>query len=738
MSYPMGIVCTHTQQQIPLKGVRVNARIHDLFCDVTVEQTYENTESQPIEAVYTFPLPSDAVLLDVEVTLGDKKLHGAVVPKREAEAKYEQAIVSGDAAIRLERIEPGLYSMNLGNLLAGERAVIACRYGQLLRWNGDSVRFHLPTTVAPRYGVPQMQPHQVPEASLLVDHLYQLQMTIGGLLAEADIASPTHRIQMGHRDRAMHVGLAAGQAYMDRDFVLNLILRSGPRSAAASVADRDGAIAMLSWRPSFSQVSSIAPRAIKIVIDCSGSMNGDSIAQARIALKRIIESLRPQDHFDIVRFGNRPEVLFGKLAPASGRPLERALALAESMHADLGGTEIGDALEAACRIGAPYRAPRSDMLLITDGQVHDTGRVVDVAKSSGHRIFTVGVGASVAEALVRQLAEQTGGTCELVHPNEQMAERIVRHFQRILAPRVTSLRIDWPVSPLRQTPAAFKGIFDGDTVHAFAWLAAGPEAEVGIQAVLEDGQTVSESIPLNALPSGPACSVSTRHPLARLAASARIAESPEEKRSLALEYQLLTDVTDFLVVHARNEEEKAGELPELRTVPHMFAAGWGGVGRFTAALTRIPMDATFSDIGAFDQLEARAVLPRPTARVRQFGVEAVENPNWIGDLGQLLKLDWKTGRLKVAGIALLTSVRAPTELLGTLVKLGAEGGDVDAVVLTLLQELARMDAGKAMGRQALRVVAKLARTYVPDEALAARVREALMVVLANGGHPAAA
>ena len=73
---------------------------------MTVAQTYENREGQPIEVVYTFPLPLDAVLLDVEVTLGGKQLRGSVVPKQEAEAKYEEAIISGDAAIRLQRLDP--------------------------------------------------------------------------------------------------------------------------------------------------------------------------------------------------------------------------------------------------------------------------------------------------------------------------------------------------------------------------------------------------------------------------------------------------------------------------------------------------------------------------------------------------------------------------------------------------------------------------------------------------------
>lgn len=113
MNYPIGMFGANLKQQIPLKDVHVSARIRDLFCDVTVAQTYANTEAQPVEAVYTFPLPLDAVLLDVKVTLGEKQLLGSVVRKQEAEATYEGAIVSGDAAIRLERIEPGLYAMNL-------------------------------------------------------------------------------------------------------------------------------------------------------------------------------------------------------------------------------------------------------------------------------------------------------------------------------------------------------------------------------------------------------------------------------------------------------------------------------------------------------------------------------------------------------------------------------------------------------------------------------------------------
>ena len=49
---------------------------------VTVSQTYRNDERVNIEAVYTFPLPLDAVLLELEVEIGGRLLKGVVVEKK--------------------------------------------------------------------------------------------------------------------------------------------------------------------------------------------------------------------------------------------------------------------------------------------------------------------------------------------------------------------------------------------------------------------------------------------------------------------------------------------------------------------------------------------------------------------------------------------------------------------------------------------------------------------------------
>jgi hypothetical protein len=72
--------------------------------------------------------------------------------------------------------------------------------------------------------------------------------------------------------------------------------------------------------------------------------------------------------------------------------------------------------------------------------------------------------------------------------------------------------------------------------------------------------------------------------LPRLVVSQQIAhltslnEHQKQVLELALKYQLVTDQTNLILVHVREEDKKAEGLPELSRVNHMLAAGWGGVG----------------------------------------------------------------------------------------------------------------------------------------------------------------
>lgn len=561
-----------------LESVRIEAKLNNLFCEMEVNQTFHNSGKTNIEAVYTFPLPHDAVLLDLIVKIGERELRGAVLPKAKASQQYEQTISDGHGAIMLEQADDGIYTVNVGNLLPGESAQLTYRYGYLLDWQHGTVKFRIPTTIAPRYGDPiaaGFQPHQIPSTDILADNRYSLKIVITGLLADAQAECPSHKIAVQREDNLMEIGFKSEEAFMDRDFVLNFKLKDAEVTAGTVAPDSisNGSIALASFCPQLPG-GDIPSACIKILVDCSGSMAGDSITQARNGVQRVLENLRESDTFNIIRFGDSTKAYFPSCVAAKGRNLQNALAEVENLAADLGGTEMETALDYV--YGNEDEGGRPAMiLLITDGEVSAHKDITRRAMRSGHRIFTVGVGSSVNEEFVRSIADKTGGACELVSPNEGMADAIYRQFRRMLQQQITSAQIEWPTEPQWKSPSELGVVFSGDTKHAFASFSLPPEGNARLVLEMADGEKLTQEIRLvKNEPVGES--------LQRMAASSRIKgieiDHPELAEKLALDYQLVTKQTNYLILELRDEDRKAEDLPQLAKVNQMLAAGWGGTG----------------------------------------------------------------------------------------------------------------------------------------------------------------
>lgn len=687
-----------------LEDVRVEARLNDLLAEVTVTQRYRNPESTNIEAIYTFPLPFGAVLLGLEAEIGEKKLTGTVVDKSESEHRYEDAIAEGNAAMLLEEAGEGLYTASLGNLLPGETATIRFYYGLLLCWNGDRVRFAIPTTIAPRYGDPGaagFAPHQAPQYALDAERSFALRVAVKGLLKNARFDSPSHLLAItpGAKETVIEF---AGSPAMDRDFILEARAPQPQRAGALLARDAEGWVALASFCPEILESSERARRSVTIVIDCSGSMAGDSIAQAKTALERILDGLETGDLFEIIAFGSDQRALFGRLAPVSEVTLGKARGFVRALEADLGGTEIGAALEAAYGMRGTSRNP-CDLLLITDGEVWNSSTVIARARRSGHRVFTVGVGNAVAEALVRGLAEATGGACELVSPREDMAGRIHRHFQRLYAPRAQSAVVAWPQLPSCRIPDPIEAVYGGDTIHLFAWLADKPEGRVGLDLTLSDGQSLRLETDIVWFEEDsvdtPAAASTSAGALARLAAARRLQVIEDEAlgREIALHYQLLSRWTNCLVAHARAEGEKAEELPRVHRIPQILVA-----------------------------CEHRSLILR-----EETGFHLRSHSGALPAAGNFVLREWKHGIGPSAVIEYLNARAMPP--LPTLTDLAAAGlpftieaalrdlvtgGEQEnAVVLTLLYALLQSSNGRLLSRQVKRFIRKLFRDLTLPQAL---------------------
>lgn len=702
--------------RVALQSVNVEAEIENLLCQVTVRQRYQNLEKVNIEAVYTFPLPLGAVLMDMTIKTRTKELKGVVVEKSEAEERYEDAITEGDTAIMLEQVDPGLYTMNVGNLQPGEAIDISITYAELFKWRDNSLRFFLPTTIAPRYGDPEslgIQPHQAPEYDLTNENPFTISLSIFGALARASIDSPSHKIVSGHRDGKTVVSLKKGQALMDRDFVLNLTMNTDEKSVAHVEPDVEGHVALASFYPRFPSMQDRAPRCITIILDCSGSMGGDSIAQARKALYEIIELLEPADMFNIVRFGSACRMLFPAPVHADPGNLKRAKELLEVLSADMGGTEIGQAIAAAVQKDVPAGLSQ-EALLITDGEVWGWEKVTTMAARSGVRFFTVGVGSSVSEAFVQTLADITGGACELVAPNEGMAEKIVRHFKRIYYPKAGNVAIRWPVEPDKTFPERISAVYDGDTLHVFGRFRESPEGEVELRADMENGGTFVQRLPLKSrehlqTPAG------SPGATARMAAMSEIRtlDDPRQIAALGVKYQLMSRFTNCLAIDVKAEGEKAGDLPALRKTPQMLAAGWGGAGTVQMGIGRsraIPMALK----------ESLPATAEPMSSYIVGGMEdfELEKPDRVIDRLDELQTRLFTPFGDAASISDLEAGGVPEELIDVLEDLVDSGMDEKTVVtlfLYLLSQQKRIQ--KKLDRSTRRALVKAYKQLpgVPDD-----------------------
>jgi Ca-activated chloride channel family protein len=463
--------------------------------------------------------------------------------------------------------------------------VVTLRYAQSLSFEQRGLRLLIPTVLAPRYGNPLtdggLKPHKVTENSLEVEYPFTLSIDLLGDLARARISSPSHPIGVSLAERGesakVRVTLAS-QAMLDRDFILNI--DQLPVSSLAVMAQDpvhpQQAAALISLCPQIRQEEHPAV-AVKLLVDCSGSMGGDSIAAARRALQAIVGQLKSGDRFSLSRFGSTVEHRTRGLWAIKDTTRLSAQRWINDLQADLGGTEMEAALTSTFAIG--HDEP-SDVLLITDGEIYAIDALLSRAARSGQRIFVVGIGSSPTEANLRQIAEVTGGACDFVAPGENVEPAILRMFARLRSPRLDAIEIRWPEGcpPTWHSPLP-KSVFDADTVHVLAWFEQplqGTLTLTGKRTRHEESESIAE-VTL----AGPIEDTDT---VASLVAHDRLKTLTDtEATELAVDYQLISSQTNFLLVHERTEEEKALEMPELHAVKHMLPAGWDGAGSVCAS-----------------------------------------------------------------------------------------------------------------------------------------------------------
>ena len=217
------------------------------------------------------------------------------------------------------------------------------------------------------------------------------------------------------------------------------------------------------------------------LIDRSGSMDGDRITMARDSLVLFLKSLPQESLFNVVSFGDSYEFLFqGSSEKYTQSTLERAVKEVERFEADLGGTEIYDALKDIFNSPLKEGYPRS-IFLLTDGAVSNTSQVLKLIQANSHKtkVFTIGIGNGCSQELITQGAACGRGKHEFVANNSEIYEKVISLLNASLSPCYSEISLegnnfDAVVKALTPNPSSIPLLIDGQTITFFLLLR--PEA----------------------------------------------------------------------------------------------------------------------------------------------------------------------------------------------------------------------------------------------------------------------
>jgi hypothetical protein len=246
-------------------------------------------------------------------------------------------------------------------------------------------------------------------------------------------------------------------------------------------------------------------------------------------------------------------------------------------EADLGGTEMGAAFGHVFDLRFPETpgAPEADVLVITDGAVWGVQNLLARTCRSGHRIYALGVGSAPAASLLNELADDTGGACEFVTPNEDMVAAMRRLLARMRVASAVEMALDVAPQPVWASPLP-RRVADDETVHVHLRLSERPGAAPRLR--FDDREAAPSEI-----------TWLSDDLVARIVAARQISHVDGDLlvAEIAERYQLVTEHTNLLLVFQRADTEKTDGMPALRRVRPMVAAGAGGLGSVLSALAPV-------------------------------------------------------------------------------------------------------------------------------------------------------
>lgn len=597
-----GVLFQENGNAVPLVGVDVHGDIVGRGARVKVSQKFRNTEKKAIEAVYKFPLPENAAVCGFRALIDGRIVEGRIEEKEKAFEIYDKALADGHKAQLMDEERPNIFTLSVGNIKQDSTVIIEITYITLLDSHNSEARFSLPTTISPRY-TPQSQKDEdgIP-VSDIVNPLFEFEVPYGlrininvhDMKAISSIESPSHTINTRLNGEDYSITFSSDTAPMNKDFVLTIAYKKDFINRAFIFRDNDETFMQVDITPDETTETGKPGnlpqgREIVLLLDCSGSMEGDSIREAKQAMEIMIKALRPGMMFNIYRFGSNFQKLYTRSKSYNESSAREALQYLSETDASLGGTEILAPLEDICNKELSTGQHR-DIILITDGEVSNEDEVMKLVKRNidTTTLSTVGIGNGPNEFLIKGAARTSGGAFELIAPRERIEPKVLRLFQKVMAGSIGNFKVDCgvnieqmpvhPIAYMQQRTSVFAKIEDSNPQGKSVKVTGNTRA--GLREWIIDLEEInSQDLPISKL--------WAREKIRDIEESSEfLTGSRQHLRGEGKKYKNVVDIsrkygiisrsTSFVGVEKKSDAEETTSDMVLQVVPSCITEGWHG------------------------------------------------------------------------------------------------------------------------------------------------------------------
>jgi Ca-activated chloride channel family protein len=424
---------------------RVSVNIEDQVAVTRVEQEFVNEREWEIEGTYIFPLPEGAAISEFVMWVDGQRVEGEILEAEEARSIYEDIVRQRRDPALLEYVGRSAVQASVFPIPPGGSRKVELEYSEVLAMDSGVVRYVYPLNTE------KFSARELEEVSVRVE--------IDSPEAMRAVYSPTHQdrvyVERDGEHRAV-VGYEESDVLPDLDFeVVYTVSEEDVGLNLLTYRDRseDGFFLLMVAPSVEAQADEVIARDILLVIDTSGSMQGEKIEQAKEALTYVLDHLNEHDRFNVFAFSSGVRQYARGLAPASER--DEAVDWVERLQA-AGGTDINRALLDSL---SELEEDRPAVLIfLTDGlptegvtQVDQILANVDSAAPANLRLFPFGVGDDVNTTLLDTLAEQNRGVTGYVRPHEEIDEEVSGLYARISTPVLADIAIDFQDAWIEET-----------------------------------------------------------------------------------------------------------------------------------------------------------------------------------------------------------------------------------------------------------------------------------------------